>query len=227
MSRRVLVVEDDTSTSDFLAKGLREEGFTVEQVADGRDGLYLATSSTFDAIVMDRMVPGLDGLSVIKALRAAAVDTPILILSAMGHIDERVRGLRAGGDDYLTKPFGFSELHARLEILIRRRPESTVETELTVGDLAMDLLTRKVKRGGAPIELLPREFKLLEYLLRHKNRVVTRVMLLEQVWDYRFDPHTSLIDTHISRLRKKIEQGFDKPLLHTVRGAGYRLAEER
>lgn len=226
MSRRVLVVEDDASTAEFLAKGLRAEGFTVEHTADGRDALYMATKSEFDAIVIDRMLPGLDGLSVIKALRAAAVQTPILILSAMGQLDERVRGLRSGGDDYLTKPFGFSELHARLENLMRRRGGSPAETELTAGDLSIDLLARKARRGGVPIELLPREFKLLEYLMRNKDRVVTRVMLLEQVWDYRFDPHTSLIDTHISRLRRKVDQGFEKPLLHTVRGAGYRLSEE-
>ena len=226
MSRRVLVVEDDASTADYIAKGLREEGFQVEQVGDGRDALYLATSSEFDAVVIDRMIPGLDGLSVLKAMRAAAVQTPVLILSAMSHIDERVKGLRAGADDYLAKPFGFSELHARLENLIRRRAEKPVETELRCGDLVMDLLSRKVSRAGRPIDLLPREFKLLEFLLRNQNRVVTRVMLLERVWDYRFDPHTSIIDTHISRLRKSLETGFDKPLLHTVRGAGYRLAEE-
>jgi two-component system OmpR family response regulator len=226
MSRRVLVVEDDASTAAFLAKGLRGEGFTVEQAADGRDGLYMATKSDFDAIVIDRMLPGLDGLSAIRALRAAAVQTPILILSALGHLDERVRGLRSGGDDYLTKPFAFSELHARLENLMRRRGGAPAETELSVGDLSIDLLARKARRGGAPIDLLPREFKLLEYLMRNKDRVVTRVMLLEQVWDYRFDPHTSVIDTHVSRLRRKIDQGFEKPLLHTVRGAGYRLSEE-
>jgi two-component system OmpR family response regulator len=225
MSRRVLVVEDDAPTADFLAKGLRAEGFTVEQAADGRDGFYMATKSDFDAIVIDRMLPGLDGLSAIKALRAAAVQTPILILSALGQLDERVRGLRSGGDDYLTKPFAFSELHARLENLMRRRGASAAETDLSVGDLTIDLLARKARRGGVAIDLLPREFKLLEYLMRNKDRVVTRVMLLEQVWDYRFDPHTSLIDTHVSRLRRKIDQGFEKPLLHTVRGAGYRLSE--
>src|ERR1700761_630990 len=163
MSRRVLVVEDDAATAEFLAKGLRAEGFTVEQTADGRDALYMATKSDFDAIVIDRMLPGLDGISVIKALRAAEVETPILILSAMGQLDERVRGLRSGGDDYLTKPFGFSELHARLENLMRRRSGAPVETELTVADLSIDLLARKAKRGGVAIDLLPREFKLLEY----------------------------------------------------------------
>lgn len=226
MSRRILVVEDDPDTADYVLKGLREDGFVVEHVADGRDGLYLASASQFDAIVMDRMVPGMDGLSVVKALRAADIRTPILILSALSHMDERVRGLRAGGDDYLSKPFGYAELSARLESLTRRRSSRPVETQLVCGDLVMDLLTRRVQRGDKRLELLPREFKLLEYLLRNKDRVVTRTMLLEQVWDYRFDPHTSLIDTHISRLRRKIDDGFDKPLLHTVRGSGYRLSEQ-
>ncbi len=224
MSRRILLVEDDAETADYVLKGLREEGFTVEHAADGRDGLYLATSSTFDAIIMDRMVPGIDGLSVIKALRAADVRTPILILSALAHLDERVKGLRAGGDDYLTKPFGFSELSARLENLVRRGSAKPQETQLACGDLHLDLLTRRVTRAGRAVDLLPRELKLLEYLLRHKDRVVTRTMLLEEVWDYRFDTHTSLIDTHISRLRKKIDDGFLTPLLHTIRGSGYRLS---
>jgi two-component system, OmpR family, response regulator len=222
---RILVVEDDAETADYITKGLRESGFTVEHVEDGRDGLYLASSSSFDAVVMDRMLPGMDGLSVIKALRAGGVETPILILSALSQLDERVCGLRAGGDDYLTKPFGFSELHARLENLVRRRSGKSVETTLRCGDLAMDLLARKVTRAGRALDLLPREFKLLEYFLRNVDRVVTRTMLLEQVWDYRFDPHTSIIDTHISRLRKKLDDGFETPLLHTLRGVGYRLSE--
>jgi two-component system OmpR family response regulator len=226
MSRRILVVEDDPDAADYILKGLREEGYTVEHVVDGRDGLYLASSSNFDAVVMDRMVPGMDGLSVVKALRAAEVGVPILILSALGQLDERVKGLRAGGDDYLTKPFGFSELSARLANLMRRGGGKAERTTLNCADLHMDLLARKVTRAGRPLDLLPREFNLLEHLLRNKGRVVTRTMLLEQVWDYRFDPHTSLIDTHISRLRKKIDEGFDRPLLHTVRGAGYRLSEE-
>ena len=212
MSRRILVVEDDADAADYILKGLREEGYTVEHVADGRDGLYLASASTFDAIVMDRMVPGMDGLAVVKALRAAEVETPILILSALAQLDERVKGLKAGGDDYLTKPFGFSELSARLANLMRRGQSKPTQTALACGDLHLDLL--------------PRELKLLEHLMRNKGRVVTRTMLLEQVWDYRFDPHTSLIDTHISRLRKKIDDGFDHPLLHTIRGTGYRLSEE-
>ena len=225
MSGRVLVVEDDADTADYLTKGLREAGFTVEHAADGRDGLYLASSSGFDAVVIDRMLPGMDGLSVVKALRAAGVETPILILSALAQLDERVIGLRAGGDDYLTKPFGFSELHARLENLVKRRGGRSVETVLRCGDLEMDLLSRRVARAGRALDLLPREFKLLEHFLRNKDRVVTRTMLLEQVWDYRFDPHTSIIDTHISRLRKKLDEGFDQPLLHTLRGVGYRLSE--
>lgn len=226
MTRRILVVEDDADTAEYILKGLREDGYTVEHVADGRDGLYLATSSSFDAIVMDRMVPGMDGLSVVKALRAAGMDTPIIILSALEQIDERVKGLKSGGDDYLAKPFGYSELSARLVNLMRRGGSKPVESNLSCGDLNMDLLARKVTRGGKAVDLLPREFKLLEYLLRNKNRVVTRTMLLEQVWDYRFDPHTSLIDTHISRLRKKIDDEFAAPLLHTIRGTGYRLSEE-
>jgi len=226
MSRRILVVEDDADTAEYILKGLREAGFTAEHVADGRDGLYMASSSEFDAIVMDRMIPGMDGLSVTRAVRAAGVQTPILILSALAHLDERVTGLRAGADDYLTKPFGFSELAARLENLMRRGVAKAVETALACGDLSLDLLSRRVTRAGKSLDLLPRELKLLEYFLRHRDRVVTRTMLLEEVWDYRFDPHTSLIDTHISRLRKKIDEGFDKPLLHTVRGSGYRLSVE-
>lgn len=226
MSRRILVVEDDADTAEYILKGLREAGFTAEHVADGRDGLYMASSSGFDAIVMDRMVPGMDGLSVTRAVRAAGVQTPILILSALAHLDERVTGLRAGADDYLTKPFGFSELAARLENLMRRGVARPVETSLTCGDLSLDLLSRRVARAGKSLDLLPRELKLLEYFLRHRDRVVTRTMLLEEVWDYRFDPHTSLIDTHISRLRKKIDESFDTPLLHTVRGSGYRLSVE-
>jgi len=226
MSRRILVVEDDEGTAEYILNGLRQDGFSVERVVDGRDGLFMATSSEFDAIVMDRMVPGMDGLSVVKALRAGGVETPILILSALSHLDERVKGLRAGGDDYLTKPFGYSELVARLENLLRRRPGKEIETQLSCGDLTMDLLTRRVMRGDRALDLLPREFKLLEYLLRHKDHVVTRTMLLEQVWDYRFDPHTSVVDTHVSRLRKKLDDGEGRPLLHTLRGTGYRLSEQ-
>jgi len=225
MGAKILVVEDDGDTAETLLNGLRQEGYTVEHAADGRDGLYLASSADFDAIVLDRMLPGMDGLAVIKALRAAEVHTPLLILSALGQLDERVRGLRAGGDDYLAKPFAFSELSARLAAKLRRPAARQETTSLSCGDLTMDLLARRVTRAGRGLDLLPREFKLLEHLLRHKDRVVTRTMMLEDLWDYRFDPHTSLIDTHISRLRKKIDEGFERPLLHTVRGSGYRLSE--
>jgi two-component system, OmpR family, response regulator len=225
MGAKILDVEDDGDTAETLLNGLRQEGYVVEHVADGRDGLYLATSADFDAVVLDRMLPGMDGLSVVKALRAADVHTPLLILSALGQLDERVRGLRAGGDDYLAKPFAFSELSARLAAMLRRPATRQEVTSLACGDLTMDLLTRRVTRAERRLDLLPREFKLLEHLLRHKDRVVTRTMMLEDLWDYRFDPHTSLIDTHISRLRKKIDDGFDTPLLHTVRGSGYRLSE--
>ena len=225
MGAKILVVEDDSGTAETLLNGLRQEGYTVEHVADGRDGLYLASSADFDAVILDRMLPGMDGLAVVKALRAADVHTPLLILSALGQLDERVRGLRAGGDDYLAKPFAFSELSARLAAMLRRPVARQETTALVCGDMEMDLLTRRVVRAGRRLDLLPREFKLLEHLLRHKDRVVTRTMMLEELWDYRFDPHTSLIDTHISRLRKKIDEGFDTPLLHTVRGSGYRLSE--
>lgn len=225
MGAKILVVEDDGGTAETLLNGLRQEGYTVEHVADGRDGLYLATSADFDAVILDRMLPGMDGLSVVKALRAADVHTPLLILSALGQLDERVRGLRAGGDDYLAKPFAFSELSARLAAMLRRPVARQETTSMSCGDLEMDLAQRRVVRAGRRLDLLPREFKLLEHLLRHKDRVVTRTMMLEELWDYRFDPHTSLIDTHISRLRKKIDDGFDTPLLHTVRGSGYRLSE--
>lgn len=225
MGAKILVVEDDAGTAETLLSGLRQEGYTVEHVADGRDALYLASAAEFDAVIMDRMLPGMDGLSVLKALRAAEVQTPLMILSALGQLDERVKGLRAGGDDYLAKPFAFSELSARLAAMLRRPVRRDETTTLRCGDLEMDLLQRRVTRGGRRLDLLPREFKLLEHLLRHKDRVVTRTMMLEQLWDYRFDPHTSLIDTHISRLRKKIDDGFERPLLHTIRGSGYRLSE--
>ncbi|MEX2648990.1 MAG: response regulator transcription factor [Alphaproteobacteria bacterium] len=220
---RVLVIEDDDETAGYLVKGLTESGYTVDRAADGRDGLFMATENTYDAMIADRMLPKLDGLAVIRALRDSGVGTPVLVLSALARVDERVRGLKAGGDDYLTKPFAFAELLARLEALMRRPPPSEIVTRLAVADLEMNLLTRAVTRGGATIELQPREFKLLEFLMRHAGRVVTRTMLLEGVWDYHFDPQTNVIDVHISRLRGKIDKGFDRPLLHTVRGAGYCL----
>jgi two-component system OmpR family response regulator len=219
----LLIVEDDDETAAYMSKGLTEAGYTVDRAANGRDGLFLATSGSFDAIVMDRMLPGLDGLSVVQALRAANIGTPVLILSALGQVDDRVKGLRAGGDDYLSKPFAFSELQARIEALLRRRDVHSVETKLTVGDLELDLLTRQVRRAGKPIDLQPREMRLLEYLMRHAGQVVTRTMLLEGVWDYHFDPQTNVIDVHISRLRQKLDKGFEKPLLHTMRGAGYSI----
>jgi two-component system OmpR family response regulator len=226
MSRRILVIEDDAATRDYVAKGLREAGFVVDATGHGNEGLYLATTTAYDAIVLDRSLPGLDGLSVLKALRATGAATPVIILSALAQVDERVKGLRAGGDDYLAKPFSLAELHARLDNLTARKTGRGPETQLVCSDLTMDLLTRRVERAGREIDLLPREFQLLEHLMRNAGRVVTRTMLLEHVWDYRFDPHTSLIDTHISRLRKKIDEGFPSALLQTVRGVGYRLGAE-
>jgi two-component system OmpR family response regulator len=220
---KLLVVEDDREAAAFLVKGLKESGHTVDHAADGRDGLMLATTERFDAIVLDRMLPGMDGLAIVAALRASDNATPVLILSALDQVDDRVRGLKAGGDDYLTKPYAFSELMARLESLLRRGAGGKTETKLKVGELEIDLLARTVRRGVAEIELLPREFRLLEYLARNAGHVVTRTMLLEQVWDYHFDPQTNVIDVHISRLRQKIDKGYAKPMLHTVRGAGYCL----
>jgi two-component system OmpR family response regulator len=223
---RILVIEDDRNVAGYVVKGLRESGYAVDHAADGKEGLFLATSERYDAIIVDRMLPSLDGLAIVRALRAANDRTPALILSALGDVDDRVLGLRAGGDDYLTKPFAFSELLARVEALLRRaQPADQPTTALRVADLEMDLLTRSVKRADRPIDLQPREFRLLEYLMRHSGQVVTRTMLLEGVWDYHFDPQTNVIDVHISRLRAKIDRGFDRPLLHTVRGAGYKLHE--
>ncbi len=223
---RVLVVEDDRDVAAYLVKGLKEHGYTVDHAEDGKNGLFLATSENYDVMVIDRMLPELDGLAIVRSVRAAGKATPMLILSALGEVDDRVEGLRAGGDDYLTKPFAFSELLARLEALVRRTTALvTPETALEVGDLELDLLSRVAKRGGQVIELQPREFRLLEYLMRHAGQVVTRTMLLEHVWDYHFDPQTNVIDVHISRLRSKIDKGYGKPLLHTVRGAGYMMNE--
>lgn len=219
----ILLIEDDSQQSDYLARGLREIGATVEQAADGRSGLLAASSGRPDLLIVDRMLPELDGLALIRTLRAAGNHTPALILSALGEVDDRVEGLRAGGDDYLVKPFAFSELHARVEALLRRRSPQAAQTRLTVGDLSLDLLSRRVVRAGREIQLKPRELKLLEELMRHADQVVTRTMLLERVWDYNFDPQTNLIDVHISRLRGKIDKGFDSQLLHTVRGSGYML----
>ena len=221
---RVLVIEDDQEVANFICKGLREAGHTSDHAADGKDGLFLAASESYDVMIVDRMLPGLDGLSIIRTLRASNNTTPALILSALGEVDDRVAGLQAGGDDYLVKPFAFSELTARLEALIRRTaPQESQETTLRVEDLEFDLLTRVVKRGGRVLDVKPTELRLLEYLMRHAGQVVTRTMLLEGVWDYHFDPQTNVIDVHISRLRSKIDKHFDRPLLHTIRGAGYRL----
>ena len=221
---RILIVEDDPHTATFIAKGLTEDGHTVDQADNGRDGLFLATTETYDAIVLDRMLPAVDGLTVLRTLRGAGNATPVLVLTALGDVDHRVEGLRAGADDYLVKPFAYAELSARIDSLLRRRQASSAETtELRVGDLELNLLTREARRAGRTIELQPREFRLLEYLMRQAERVVTRTMLLEAVWDYHFDPQTNVIDVHISRLRQKIDRHHPKPLLHTVRGAGYRL----
>jgi len=223
---KLLVIEDDREAAAYISKGLAESGYVVDIAHEGRDGLFMASSGNYDAVVIDRMLPSMDGLAVIAALRAADIRVPVLILSALGAVDDRVKGLRAGGDDYLVKPFAFAELLARLEALLRRGSGSPTTTKLHVGDLEMDLLARIVHRGGQEIDLLPREFRLLEFLMRHVGQVVTRTMLLENVWDYHFDPQTNVIDVHISRLRQKIDKGFAKPLLHTVRGAGYRLSAE-
>jgi two-component system OmpR family response regulator len=222
---RILVIEDDKDVASFIRNGLVQAGCNVDHAANGKDGLFLATTEKYDALVVDRMLPGIDGLTVIRTLRASAFTTPVLILSALGEVDDRVKGLKAGGDDYLVKPFAFSELLARLEALVRRAKSGNdaQPTTLRVADLEMDLLRREVRRGGKSIDLQPREFQLLEFLLRHAGQVVTRTMLLEGVWDYHFDPQTNVIDVHISRLRAKIDKGFDRALLHTVRGAGYRL----
>jgi two-component system OmpR family response regulator len=228
MSKKILVVEDDETTADYIAGGLEENGFVVDRAKDGRDGLFHATDSNYAAIVLDRMLPGMDGLSVLSAIRAAGIQTPVIVLSALGSTDERVKGLKAGSDDYLAKPFAFSELLARIEALQRRGTASakSVETSLACADLTMDLLTRRVERDGSRVDLQPREFRLLEVLLRNQGQVVTRTMMLEEVWDYHFDPGTNVIDVHISRLRKKIDEGSGTPLLHTVRGVGYMLSEQ-
>ncbi len=221
---RVLLVEDDPHTAGFIAKGLREDGHSVDHAGTGKDGLFLASTETYDAIVLDRMLPGLDGLTLLQTLRGAGNRVPVLLLTALGEVEHRVEGLRAGADDYLVKPFAYAELSARLDSILRRGGAGGSEpTRLRVADLELDLLSREARRGDKRIELQPREFRLLEYLMRQAERVVTRTMLLEAVWDYHFDPQTNVIDVHISRLRQKIDQGFPRPLLHTVRGAGYRL----
>ena len=227
MTKKILIVEDDATTAEYVAKGFEQNGYVVDVARDGRDGLFHATDSVYAAIVLDRMLPGMDGLSMLGAIRAAGIDTPVIILSALGSTDERVKGLKGGSDDYLAKPFAFSELLARVEALQRRGPSGAqpVVTTLRCGDLSMDLLARRVERAGNRVDLQPREFRLLELLLRNQGQVVTRTMMLEEVWDYHFDPGTNVIDVHMSRLRKKIDEGAATPLLHTVRGVGYMLSE--
>ncbi len=222
---KLLVIEDDPVAREYLCKALKESGHVVDAVDDGMQGLQRAISESFDVLIIDRMLPSLDGLTVIETLRKSGNDTPVLIVSALGEVDERVRGLRSGGDDYLIKPYAFAELLARVEVLAGRRSGDGPVTRLEVADLELDLLSRSVKRAGESIELQPREFKLLEYLMRHAGQVVTRTMLLEAVWDFHFDPQTNVIDVHISRLRRKIDKGFDVPLIHTVRGAGFSVRE--
>ncbi|CAM5581426.1 response regulator transcription factor [Mycolicibacterium aubagnense] len=222
-SMKILIIEDDREAADYLEKAFTEAGHTAHVAGDGETGFALADSGEYDVMVVDRMLPRRDGLSVIAALRSRGNTTPVLILSALGEVDDRVTGLRAGGDDYLTKPYAFSELLARVEVLNRRAGVKESETVYRSGDLELDRLSHSVKRAGKEIVLQPREFRLLEYLMRHAGQVVTRTMLLENVWDYHFDPQTNVIDVHVSRLRGKIEKGFEKPILHTIRGAGYML----
>ena len=222
---RLLVVEDDRDAADYLVKAFREVGHIADAATDGEDGLAMATDGQYDVLIIDRMLPKLDGLTLIGNLRTKGIETPVLILSALGQVDDRVKGLRAGGDDYLPKPYSFSELLARVEVLSRRRGGRGEETVLRVGDLSLDRMSREVRRGEEEITLQPREFRLLEYLMKHAGQVVTRTMLLENVWDYHFDPQTNVIDVHISRLRSKIDKGFSQPLLHTIRGAGYMVRD--
>ena len=223
----ILLVEDDPDTARHVRRGLAESMHVVDHTDNGNDGLGLALTEHYDVVIVDRMLPGRDGISLIKSLRETNQRLPILILSALGDTDDRVAGLKAGGDDYLAKPFAFSELLARVEALQRRTQQDVITTTLQVGDLTVDLLSREVRRANQLISLQPREYRLLLYLVQHANQVVTRTMLLETVWDYHFDPQTNVIDVHISRLRSKIDRDFDSPLLHTVRGAGYVISEDR
>jgi two-component system OmpR family response regulator len=224
---KVLIIEDDRETAEFIARGLREAGSTVDHAETGVDGLFLASEGGYDVLVVDRILPRMDGLSVVRMLRETGVETPVLFLTAVSGLTDRVDGLDAGGDDYMVKPFAFSELHARLRALVRRSPGLTAKAVLQVGDLSLNRLTRRVERGGQPIELQPREFRLLEYLMEHAGEVVTRTMLLEKVWEFHFEPKTSVVETHVSRLRAKIDKPFAAELLRTVRGAGYVLSEPR
>ena len=223
---KILLIEDDAAMAGHIVKSLRQHGHVVDHAANGRDGLFMAAGTPYDVMIVDRMLPKLDGLSVVKTIRGAGVTAPVLFLTALGGLDDRVEGLDAGGDDYLVKPFAFAELLARVNALARRPPPSTRETVLRVADLELDLLKRRVVRAGERIALQPQEFKLLEYLMRHPGRVVTRTMLLENVWEFHFDPQTTVVETHISRLRRKVDHGFAAPLIHTVRGAGYCLRDD-
>lgn len=223
---RILLVEDDLEAANYLVKALSEAGHVADHAAEGFSGYEMASSGSYDVLVVDRMLPKQDGLSLIANLRANGVRTPVLILSALGQVDDRVTGLRAGGDDYLPKPYAFSELLARVEVLARRNSPQEGETSYSIGDLELDRLARTVRRGSETIQLQPREFRLLEFLMKNAGTVVTRTMLLENVWDYHFDPQTNVIDVHVSRLRSKIDKGFERPLLHTVRGAGYVMRDD-
>jgi two-component system OmpR family response regulator len=221
---KLLLIEDNRQVSDFVRKGLTEAGHVADHAGTGRDGLFLAVSERYDAIVLDRLLPGgVDGLGILDALRRQGNHTPVLILSALSDVDERIRGLKAGGDDYLAKPFVFGELLARIEALVRRGHSPATITALTVGDLTLDLLSRRVVRGERRIELQPREFQILEYLMRHSGQVVTRTMLLESVWDYHFDPQTNVVDVHVGKLRRKIDGDAPQPLIRTIRNAGYMI----
>jgi len=222
---RVLLIEDDKDAASFIIKGLQESGHSVEHVVDGSSGLFNAVENEYDIIIVDRMLPKLDGLTIIQTLRSSGNSTPILILSALHQVDERVKGLKSGGDDYLVKPFAFAELMARIEVLMRRQRTTSEQSSIQVADLVMNFLTRKVTRSGKEVPLQNREFMLLEYLMRHAGQVVTRTMLLENVWDFHFDPQTNVIDVQVSRLRQKIDKGFNKSLIKTIRGVGYQMSE--
>lgn len=222
---KILVIEDDKTTSAYIRNGMAELGHVVDIAENGRDGLFLAAGEPYDVMIVDRMLPGLDGLGIIKTIRAAGVRTPVLFLTALSGIDDRVDGFQAGGDDYLVKPFAFAELVARIQALARRPPMNDLQTVLKVADLEMDLLKRKVSRAGKEIDLQPREFRLLEFLMQNAGRLVTRTMLLEHVWEYHFDPRTNIVETHVSRLRSKVDRDFDKELIETVRGSGYLIRD--
>lgn len=223
---KLLLIEDDEKTSSGIARSFREHGHVLDVIADGRDGLMMATAESYDVLIVDRMLPGLDGLGIVKTLRGAGGKSPVIMLTTMDSIENRVEGLEAGADDYLVKPFAFAELLARVTALARRQPLNSVKTSLKAGDLEMDLVSRRVIRAGRTLDLLPQEFRLLEYLLRNAGRVVTRTMLLENVWEFHFDPKTTVVETHISRLRAKIDKGFDRELIHTIRNAGYVLGAD-